>query len=142
MLVKALSMQRSKVTILYKRNINECNISPYNTVILNTLKSNMNIQYVTGIYAVLAYLTGYLCKPEHTMGELMKKVIKDVNESGVGDKLGAIGNVFIDKREISTHESIMRLLSMPFRGLLYDTTLPHHMARVDSHLLLLYLAVT
>ena len=90
-------------------------ISPYNTVILATLKANMNIQYVTGMYAVLAYLTSYLCKPEHTMGELMKKAVKDVNETGVGDKLRTIGNVFINKREISTHESIMRLLSMPFR---------------------------
>ena len=112
---EALLLFKSKSNITYKRALNETMISPYNTVILATLKSNMNIQYVTGIYAVLAYLTGYLCKPEHTMGELMKKAAKDVNETGVGDKLRTIGNVFINKREISTHESIMRLLSMPFR---------------------------
>ena len=45
----------------------------------------------------------------------MKKAIKEANESGVSDKLRAIGHVFINKREISLHGSILRLLSSPFR---------------------------
>ena len=60
-------------------------------------------------------MTSYLCKPEHTLGELMKKAMKEVNESGVGDKLRAIGNVFINARQISFQESTYRLLSTPFR---------------------------
>ena len=111
----ALSMFRSKANITYKRNLNETMIFPYNKVILATLKANMNIQYVTGVYVVLSYLTSYLCKPGHTMGELMKKAIKEANESGFSDKLRAIGHVFINKREISLHKSILRLLSSPFR---------------------------
>ena len=75
----------------------------------------MNIQYITSAYAVLAYLTSYLCKPEHTMSELMRKAVKEVNEAGVGNKLRAIGNVFINSREVSMHESIYHLLSTPFR---------------------------
>ena len=60
-----------KLSIHYKRNTNEKDISPYNTVILSLMKSNMNLQYVTGIYGLLTYLTSYLCKSERTMGELM-----------------------------------------------------------------------
>ena len=56
--------------------MNETRISPYNTAILATLRANMNIQYVTSVYAVLAYLTSYLCKAEHSMSELMKKAAK------------------------------------------------------------------
>ena len=52
-------------------------IGPYDTIILKLFKSNMNIQFVTGIYAMLIYLTSYLCKPEHTMSELMKKASKE-----------------------------------------------------------------
>ena len=73
---EALSLYRSKAIITYKRGLTDTLISPYNTPILATLKANMNIQYVTGVYAVLAYLTSYLCKPEHSLGELMKKAVK------------------------------------------------------------------
>ena len=67
------------------------------------------------MYAVLAYLTSYLCKPDHTLSELMRKAVKEVNEAGVGDKLRAIGNVFITAREVSFQESTYHLLSHPFR---------------------------
>ena len=37
----------------------------------------MTIQFVTGVYATLTYLTSYLCKPEDTVSELMKKASKE-----------------------------------------------------------------
>ena len=64
-------------SILYKQKPCEVNIGPYNTVILKLLKSNMNLQFVTGVYAMLTYLTSYLCKPEHAMSELMKRGSKE-----------------------------------------------------------------
>ena len=36
----------------------------------------MNLQFVTGVYAMLTYLTSYLSKAKHAMSELMKKVIR------------------------------------------------------------------
>ena len=69
-----------KVSILYKRKPCEVNIGPYNTVILKLLKANMNLQFFTGVYAMLTYLTSYLCKPEHAMSELMKKASKRLME--------------------------------------------------------------
>ena len=44
---------------------------------LRLLKSNVNLQFVTDVYAMLAYLTLYLCKPEHKMKELMRKASKE-----------------------------------------------------------------
>ena len=44
---------------------------------LSLIKSNMNLQYVTGTYGLLTYLTSYLCKSERTMGELMRKAFKE-----------------------------------------------------------------
>ena len=80
---EALKFYKTKATITYKRGMNETRISPYNTAILATLRANMNIQYVTSVYAVLAYLTSYLCKAEHSMSELMKKAAKEVDQKGV-----------------------------------------------------------
>ena len=62
-----------KFSILYKRKPRGVNIGPYNTNILKLLKPNMNVQFVTGVYAMLTYLTSCLCKSEHGMSELMKK---------------------------------------------------------------------
>ena len=111
----ALEVMKNKVSIIYKRKPNEKDISPYNTVLLSLSKSNMNIQFVTGIYGMLAYLTSYLCKAEHGMSELMKKASKEATGENMRGKLRKIGNVFLTKRELSTHEAVIRLLSLPMR---------------------------
>ncbi|XP_066930953.1 uncharacterized protein [Clytia hemisphaerica] len=111
----ALNMVQKKLTVLYKRSPNETNIGPYNTVMISILQSNMNIQYVTNMYAVLAYITSYMCKPERNMSELMKKAHKEASGKDVKDKLRAVGNVFLTKREVSTHEAIKRTLSLKMR---------------------------
>ena len=54
--IQALETMRRKISIIFKRKPNETVISPYNTVLLNLMKSNMNLQFVTGIYGLLAYL--------------------------------------------------------------------------------------
>ena len=56
----ALESMEKKVSILYKRKPSEENIARYDTVILKLLKANINLQFVTGLYAMLTYLTLYL----------------------------------------------------------------------------------
>ena len=75
-------------------------------VILKHLKSNMNLQFVTGVFAMLTYLMSYLCKPEHAMNELMKKASKDASGKDIKGKMLSIGNTFLTKREVSTPEGI------------------------------------
>ena len=103
------------MSIIHKRKPSEVNTGPYNTVILMLLKSNMNIQFVTGVYAMLTYLMSNLCKPEHTMSELMKKASKEAYGKDIKKKMHSIGNIFITKREVSTHEGVKRVLSLPLR---------------------------
>ena len=64
---KVLRCLEKKISILDNRKTCEVNIGSYNTVILRLLNSNMNLQFVTGVYAMLAYLMSYLCKPENAM---------------------------------------------------------------------------
>ena len=49
----ALEVMDNRVSIVYKRKLNEGYISPYNTVLLSLVKSNMNLQFVTGIYGMI-----------------------------------------------------------------------------------------
>ena len=73
----AMETIQKNTTIHHKRRPNELNISPYNTVLLSLLRANMNIQFITGVYGLLTYLTSYLCKPEKTMSKLTKKASKE-----------------------------------------------------------------
>ena len=51
---------------------------------------------------MLTYLTSYLCKPEDTVSELMQKDVEG--------KMLSIGNIFLTKREVSTHEAIKSIV--------------------------------
>ena len=59
--IHASETMRRKISIIYERNSNEMIISTYNTVLLNLMKSNMNLQFVTEIYGLLVYLCSYMC---------------------------------------------------------------------------------
>ena len=48
-----LSCLENKVSVVYKRKPCEVNIGIYKTVILKLWKANMNIQFVTGVHAML-----------------------------------------------------------------------------------------
>ena len=93
----ALGCVEKTVSVLYKRKPREVNIGSYNTVILKLLKSNMNLQFVTDVHAMLTYLTSYLCKPEHAMTKLMKKTLKKAYGKNIKGKLLSIGNTFLTK---------------------------------------------
>ena len=75
----------------------------------------MNLQFFTGVYAMLAYVTSYLCKHEHAVSEFMKKTPKEVYGKDVKGKILSIGNTFLTKHEVSTHEAIKIVLSLPMR---------------------------
>ena len=112
----ALGGVEKKVSILYKRKPCEMKeTGPYDTIILKLLRSDMNLRFVTGVYAMLTYVTSYVCKPEHAMSELMKKASKEAYGKDIKGKTFSIVNTFLIKREISTHEAIKRVLSFPMR---------------------------
>ena len=70
---------------------------------------------MTNIYTMLTYLASSLCKADYTMSEVMKKASKESYGRNAREKLSTIGNVFVTKREISTHEAMKPVLSLPVR---------------------------
>ena len=57
----------------------------------------------------------YLCKPEHTMSELMKKTSKETYGKDVKGKMLSICNTFLSKVEVSSHEAIKSVLPLPMK---------------------------
>ena len=76
----------------------------YNTVILKLFRTNIDLQFVAGVYAMLTYLTSYLCKPEHAASEVMKKSSKEAYGKDIKGKMLSTGNTFLT-----------RVLSLPMR---------------------------
>ena len=70
---------------------------------------------------MLRYLTSYLCKHERTISEFMKKASKEAYGKDIKGKMFFIGNTFLTNHEISTHEAIKKVLSLPTRHSNIDT---------------------
>ena len=85
-------------------------MGPYDPVILKLLKYNMNLQFVTGICAMLTYLTSHLHKPEHAVSILRKKASKESYRNDIKSKMLCIGNI-LTKRKVPTYEAIEGVLS-------------------------------
>ena len=76
----------------------------YNTVILKLFRTNIDLQFVTGVYAMLTYLRSYFCKPEHAASEVMKKSSKEAYGKDIKGKMLSTGNTFLTERKVSTHK--------------------------------------
>ncbi|XP_062618879.1 uncharacterized protein LOC134280486 [Saccostrea cucullata] len=113
--INALKISKNRTTVIMKRSISEVYVNNYNPYILQALRSNMDIQFITNVWACIAYLTSYICKPERSMSEMMRKACKESENKSMRDALRDIGDVFRKSREVSEHEAIARILSFPLR---------------------------
>ena len=92
---ESLSVASRRTHVVLKRTTAEGFINQYNPFILKALRSNMDIQYITDVWACIAYITSYMCKPEKQMSDLMRNAVKEAND--VRDKLKSIGDTFHEK---------------------------------------------
>ena len=58
---------------------------------------------------MLVYLKSYLCKLDNAVSQLMKKASKETYGKDIKDEMVCIGNTYLVKREVSTHEAIKRV---------------------------------
>ena len=52
------------------------------------------------MYSKLTYLTPCLCKPEHAMGELLKKASKEDFDKDMRVKMRSADNVIVKKQKV------------------------------------------
>jgi hypothetical protein len=83
-------------TVILKRSPSETSVNPYNSIIIKALRANMDIQYITDVWACVAYITSYKCKPERSMSELMRNASKEA--STTKDKVKSIGKNRVSAR--------------------------------------------
>ena len=111
---EALKHAYKTTTIVLQRHTRqECRTNPYNKYILEIWKANMDIQFVENAISAVMYVCSYMMKAEKGMGELLKRVCKEVQQENIRDQMNQVGKAFLGSREVSAQEAVMRILSMP-----------------------------
>ncbi|WAR14429.1 PIF1-like protein [Mya arenaria] len=103
-----------KNTVIYKRNIPECWINPYNSDLLRAWNGNMDIQPVLDAYSCIMYIVSYISKAERELGDLLRNAQKEAKEGHLQpvQQLRKLGNVYLNSREVSVMEAVYRVTGM------------------------------
>jgi hypothetical protein len=103
------------VKIFYKRDTCDESVNNYNAVILKSWEANMDLQYVTDVYACIKYIVSYVTKDERQLSDLLRNASKQAHNTNLQQQLKHLGNVFLNHREVSAQEAIYRVLPIPLK---------------------------
>ncbi|KAK7929411.1 hypothetical protein WMY93_005806 [Mugilogobius chulae] len=112
---KALKSVEKRTQIILKRDVNEIWINPYNPFLLKCWNANMDIQYVTDVYACIVYIISYMSKSEREMGLVLRKTQEEATKHGNTDAKEAmkkIGQAYLHNRDVSAQEAVYRITNM------------------------------
>ncbi|XP_071965644.1 uncharacterized protein [Antedon mediterranea] len=111
---KANNCVATEEKIVIKRNPQDVWVNQYNPSLLRAWNANMDIQYITNVYACIIYVIGYMSKSEREMGLLLNHAASEVKEGNedARQSLRKLGNVYMNNREVSAQESIYRVCSL------------------------------
>ena len=98
-------------SIILERDIGDCNTNNCNLDCLKLWRANIDIQYVADPYSCIMYVLSYVMKCENGMSEILKRVAKEFKDTEVRNQMKKILSTFANKREVSIHEAVKRVLS-------------------------------
>ena len=105
-----MTSQRGTNVIL-ERDICDCNTNNYNSQCLELWHANIDIQYIADPYSCIMYVLSYVMKCESGMSEILKRVAKEYKDEAVQKQMKEVLYQFANKREVSIHEAVKRVLS-------------------------------
>ena len=104
----------SRNTVIFKRDIEDQWVNPYNKFLLKAWNGNMDIQPVLDAYSCIMYIVSYISKAERELGDLLRKAQEEAEEGHMEPvkQLRKLGNVYLHAREISVMEAVYRVCGM------------------------------
>lgn len=104
----------SRNTVIFKWDIVDQWVNPYNKFLLKAWNGNMDIQPVLDAYSCIMYIVSYILKAERELGDLLRKAQKEAEEGHMEPvkQLRKLGNVYLHAREISVMEAVYRVCAM------------------------------
>ena len=110
--LEALQIGASGHRIILKRDPEDVYVNPYNPDILLNWEANVDMQFVLDPYTCVQYLLDYMMKSERAMGELLKRVSKEMKDESIAKQMEVIGAKFLGTREVCVQNAVMDCLSM------------------------------
>ena len=116
--ILAIRSSLKSTMIFLKRTPSEIRVNAYNPALIKAWRANMDIQFVTNVYACAVYIASYVTKSQRGMSELLRKaadeaVLNDGNS--IRQQLRAVGNKSLNAVEISAQEACYILLQLCMR---------------------------
>ena len=75
--IMAIRSSLSNETIFLRRNPNEIRVNAYNPDVIKAWRANMDIQFVTNVYACAMYIASYVTKSQRGMSELLRNASEE-----------------------------------------------------------------
>ena len=99
--------------VLLERSPAEIYINNYSETMMRAWEANLDVQYVTSVYACVMYVASYVSKPEKTLGDVLKSVSSSSQHLGAKASMKRTAKKFLTHREVSAQEAVYRLMSLP-----------------------------
>lgn len=116
MYMKALTLLKTKQSqpvILYRRNPSDCLINNFSPTLIKAQQTNLDLQFVTNVYACIMYVASYVSKPEKTLDDVLKSVSRNSAPAGPKKMMETVSKKFLSHPEVSIQEAVYRLLQLP-----------------------------
>ncbi|CAG2194871.1 unnamed protein product [Mytilus edulis] len=104
--------KRSSVTM--KRTPSDSWINQYNPDLLRCWNANMDLQFITDVYACVVYIISYISKAEREMGVVLQNASKEAAEGNCDAQqaMKKIGGAYFRQREVSAQEAVYRVCGL------------------------------
>ena len=102
--------QKGEIVIL-KRKVSERNVNNYNPCFIKAMKSNMDIQFVSDLHAVVTYVTDYFSKDDEELTKVMKEALKEKADCDDFERLNYMKRIYFTHRQVNVAQATYGLIS-------------------------------
>ncbi|XP_071176421.1 uncharacterized protein [Mytilus edulis] len=104
--------KRNSVTL--QRSPSDVWINQYNPDLLRCWNANMDIQFITDVYACVVYIISYISKAEREMGVVLQNASKEAAEGNCDAQqaMKKISGAYFRQREVSAQEAVYRVCGL------------------------------
>ena len=107
----ALRTSKRGVVVVLKRDLDEINIEPYNPEWIKSWNGNISFRVCGDFFGVITYVTEYYMKDETNTMDAIMEVLKNNPDKSTRERMKAIADAFLKRRQIGESEGCYKLLS-------------------------------
>ena len=114
---KYLSISENGRSVILKREVSERMVNNYNKTFSLIWNANSDIQLCLDSYAVVTYITDYLCKSEKGLTNLLRTALKEKKDCEWKELLNHLKKVYFKSKQSCVSEAAYRLIpSLNLKG--------------------------